>query len=235
MSKKKRSHPLNAIKKTPSKKKFRRKKSSKNWWILLLAAAVVPLCFYFFSGNTEVTEDFEEGEAPKVCQRTKANYGSQIDSCSKILNVNPKYLKALVCLECSGKTGELKRFERHVFKRLQKVRDGQSASYEGITTAMIHDASDEALKNLATSWGPFQIMGYKCLHLNIRVSDLRGKDAVYWGIKWIKDEYGHLLKSGRYRDAFHYHNTGRIFPANGKPTTYDKKYVPNGLEYMRWF
>ena len=43
---------------------------------------------------------------------------------------------------------------------------------------MIHDASDDALKNLATSWGPFQLMGYQVIPLDLNIADIRGDEAV---------------------------------------------------------
>lgn len=199
----------------------------------LVFIAACWICHVSFRNEAPI--EVSENELPKVCERVNENYGTIIDSCARVVGLSSAYLKALACLECSGRTDMPKRFEKHVYKRLKNVREGKLASYEGVTSAMIQDASDDALKNLATSWGPFQIMGYKCLHLHINVADLRGKDAVYWGVKWIKGEYGHLLQKGRYRDAFHYHNTGRVYPADGKPTTYDKNYVPNGLTYMRCF
>lgn len=224
-----------------SMKKVRKRVQKTFNRVLLIAAAVLVVVGLVFGGYriyTSAEEDLSElgeNEIPLVCERVEQNYGAEIDSCAKLLGMPPQYLKSLVCLECSGRTDLPKRFEKHIYRRLKKVRSGETAEYEGVTTAMIRDASDEALKNLATSWGPFQIMGYKCLHLNINVADLRGNDAVYWGVKWIAEEYGYLLKKGRYRDAFHYHNAGRIFPADGKARTYDKNYVPNGLDYMRYF
>lgn len=199
------------------------------------AILVVIFCFQLIPNHDKQDEKQTNGDMPNVCKRVIENYGRQIDSCAYLIGIPPEYVKALTCLECSGRTDMPKRFEKHVYKRLKDVRDGKKATYEGVTTTMIQDANDEALKNLATSWGPFQIMGYKCLHLNINVADLRGNDAVYWGIKWIKGEYGHLLKDKRYKDAFHYHNAGCVYPSNGKPKTYDKNYVPNGLEFMKWF
>jgi hypothetical protein len=100
---------------------------------------------------------------------------------------------------------------------------------------MLEDASDEALKNLARSWGPFQLMGYKCVQLGVNVKDIRGEDALELGVKWIDKEYGHLLKNKRYRDAFHYHNTGRLYPADNKVLTHDPLYVEKGLQYIQEF
>ena len=224
-------------KKKSGTKKIKRKVKSVTTFVcgVLLSCVVIFFGWKFLQNTDDDDEEIIVGETPKVCLRVEENYGKAIDSCAKIFNLNSRYIKSLACLECSGRTDRPNRFERHVYKRLKNVRDGKLADYEGVTQKMLHDASDDALKNLATSWGPFQIMGYKCLHLNINVADLRGSDAVYWGVKWINMEYGHLLKKGRYRDAFHYHNTGRVYPSNGKPTTYDKNYVPNGLEYMRHF
>ena len=224
-------------KKKSGTKKIKRKVKSVTTFVcgVLLSCVVIFFGWKFLQNTDDDDEEIIVGETPKVCLRVEENYGKAIDSCAKIFNLNSRYIKSLTCLECSGRTDRPNRFEKHVYKRLKNVRDGKLADYEGVTQKMLHDASDEALKNLATSWGPFQIMGYKCLHLNINVADLRGNDAVYWGVKWINMEYGHLLKKGRYRDAFHYHNTGRVYPANGKPTTYDPNYVSNGLEYMKYF
>ncbi|MBO4777896.1 MAG: hypothetical protein J5588_05315 [Bacteroidales bacterium] len=224
-------------KKKSGTKKIKRKVKSVTTFVcgVLLSCVVIFFGWKFLQNTDDDDEEIIVGETPKVCLRVEENYGKAIDSCAKIFNLNSRYIKSLACLECSGRTDRPNRFERHVYKRLKNVRDGKLTDYEGVTQKMLHDASDDALKNLATSWGPFQIMGYKCLHLNINVADLRGNDGVYWGVKWINMEYGHLLKKGRYRDAFHYHNTGRVYPANGKPTTYDPNYVSNGLEYMKYF
>lgn len=224
-------------KKKSGTKKIKRKVKSVTTFVcgVLLSCVVIFFGWKFLQNTDDDDEEIIVGETPKVCLRVEENYGKAIDSCAKIFNLNSRYIKSLTCLECSGRTDRPNRFEKHVYKRLKKVREGKLADYEGVTTQMLADASDDALKNLATSWGPFQIMGYKCLHLNINVADLRGNDAVYWGVKWINMEYGHLLKKGRYRDAFHYHNTGRVYPADGKPTTYDPNYVSNGLEYMKHF
>ena len=166
---------------------------------------------------------------------TQMNYGEEIDRLAKEYDLSASYLKALVVLECSGKKPVKPRFEKHVFQKLQKVRDGKRKQFERITKEDLYDASDDALKNLASSWGPFQLMGYKCLHLEVKVSDIRGEDALDWGVRWVHMEYGHLLKSEKFKDAFHYHNTGRVIPSNGKLLTHDPKYVDRGIRYMGLF
>jgi len=161
---------------------------------------------------------------------TEVNYGSEVDRIANEFGLPAHYLKALIVLECSGRKKVPSRYEKHVFHRLKKVREGKKSAYEGITKEDIKDASDEALKNLASSWGPFQLMGYQCLKLGINVSDVRGPDAVYWGVKWIDEEYGYKLRQGKFDHAFRMHNTG-------SPTgrTHDPNYTKNGARYMEYF
>jgi len=129
----------------------------------------------------------------------------------------------------------MKRFEKHIYKRLQEVQKGIRLKYEHVTPELLKDANDEALQNLATSWGPFQIMGYKCIEMNIKIEDLRGPDAVYWGIQWIEKSYGQLLRKQDFKNAFHVHNTGKLYPSNNKPLTHNPQYVAKGLHYLELF
>ncbi len=115
------------------------------------------------------------------------------------------------------------------------MRDGVSTNFGTITHAQLKDASDQAIRNLASSWGPFQLMGYQCIELGIHVRDIRGEQALYWGMFWINKRYGRYVRQGKLRDAFHIHNTGRPFPLFGKPFTHNPAYVENGMMYVRCF
>jgi hypothetical protein len=172
---------------------------------------------------------------PEAVLRTEANYGAEIDKLADQFDLSPEYLKALIILECSGLQKIKPRFERHIYKRLVNVRSGKLDRFENIKQADLRDASDEALRNMAHSWGPFQIMGYKCIWLDIQLGDLRGDQGLYWAVKWIDLTYGDYIRRGKYKDAFHIHNTGRPYPEVGPPKTYDPKYVPNGMMYMKHF
>lgn len=163
-------------------------------------------------------------------EKTEINYGATVESLAVEFNLPAEFLKALIVLECSGRKKVPSRYEKHVFKRLQKVRDGKRKRYEHIKPSDLHDATDAALRNLSSSWGPFQLMGYKCLKLGIKVQDLRGDESLYWAIKWINEEYGNYLRQGRYEEAFRIHNTGS---RNGK--THDPNYVSNGMRYIQYF
>lgn len=200
---------------------------------LLFLAALGFFAYYFYpiiKGKYFKTED-EKGGVDKVIE----NYGFQIEQAATAYNISADYLKALCMLESSGTKTITPRYEKHVFKKLKKVRDGQLENYEHVTQSMLKDANDEALKNLASSWGPFQLMGYKCLLLDIKIKDIRGDDAVLYGVKWIDLTYGYRLRKGQYKDAFHIHNTGKPFPKDGVSRTYDKQYVNKGLKYMSVF
>lgn len=172
---------------------------------------------------------------PNIYIRTEKNYGKEIDKLAKDFNLSSAYLKALVVLECSGRKEIKPRFEKHIFQKLKQVQNGKINNYEAVTKELIADANEEALINLSSSWGPFQLMGHKCLLLDIKVKDLRGQDALYWGIKWIDITYGKKIRNGKFEDAFHMHNTGRGFPEDGYSQTHDPEYVSKGMAYMKKF
>ncbi len=173
--------------------------------------------------------------APQSVLRTEQNYGAEIKKLAAQFDLSPEFLKSLIILECSGLKNVKPRYERHIYRRLVSVREGKLDRYENIRPENLRDASDDALKNMARSWGPFQIMGYKCIFLNIQLNDLRGDDALYNAVKWIDLTYGDYIRRGQYKDAFHIHNTGRPYPDDGVSRTYDPKYVQNGLMYMKYF
>ena len=104
-----------------------------------------------------------------------------------------------------------------------------------MTAAHLADASDDALRNLATSWGPFQLMGYKCILLDVNIRDIRGNNGIEHGADWINQTYGQAMRQGRYRDCFHMHNTGQPYPKTGLPRTHDPQYVPRGMAMMKQF
>lgn len=164
-----------------------------------------------------------------------ANYKSEVDKYAKKYELPSSYLMALIMLESSGKKEIIPRYEHHVYTKLQKFRDGKIDRFENLTHEEVKKLSDKELRELAKSYGPFQIMGYKSIKLGIDVKELYGKNAIAIGVKWINDEYGELLREGRFKDSFHIHNTGKSFPQSGKSETYDPKYVDNGLYYIRYF
>jgi hypothetical protein len=209
-------------------------KNLKGLFILFLILAIATAALIYLIPYLQKREVNIEDRKAGLEMVTK-NYGSKIDSCATLFNISPEFLKALCMLECGGRKVFDARFEPHVYEKLKKVKFGTLENYEHVTQAMLADANDDALKNLASSWGPFQLMGYKCLLLDIKVKDIRGDEAVYFGTKWIEMTYGKYLEKEKYKDAFHIHNTGMPHPAIGRPRTYDADYCARGLKYMQYF
>lgn len=148
--------------------------------------------------------------------RTEKNYGVEVTKYAEIYDLPAPYLKALIVLESSGKKPANSRFEKRVYSKLK-------SKYKNLL-------SDAAIKNLSTSWGPFQLMGYQVNKLGIKINDIRGENSVKWGIKWINDTYGNYLREGKYEKAFRIHNTGK---PNGR--TFDPNYVNKGLHHIKYF
>ena len=163
-------------------------------------------------------------------EQTNINYGKEVDSLALAFNLPSHYLKALIVLESSGRKIIPVKYEEHVYKELKKVQIGSKKNYHFVLNKHLKNKTDDDLKNLASSWGPFQLMGYKCIQLNIPLKELHEERAIYWGVKWINDEYGDILRQKRFKDAFHIHNTG----STKKPTT-DPNYAKNGAKFMSYF
>lgn len=168
-------------------------------------------------------------------EAVEINYGKQIDSAAQTHNINPDFLKALCMLECGGRKIVPSRYEPHIFTRLKAVKSGKIKEYGEIKHHQIKMMGDEALKNLASSWGPFQLMGVKAVQLDCNVVDLRGKQAVSFAVRWIDLEYGDEIREEHFKDAFHKHNTGQKYPLLGPPRTHDPNYVNLGLRFMDYY
>ncbi len=170
-----------------------------------------------------------------VVEKTMANYKDPVLKAAQKYDLPPEFLLSLIVLESSGRKIVPQRFEKHVFTKLDAVARSKLKNLEGITAKDLKGMTDSDLKDFASSWGPFQIMGYKCLEIGVDVNELQGKNAVMNGVKWIHQNYGTELRQGNYKDAFHLHNTGKPYPSLGPPRTYNKDYVPKGLRYVEEF
>lgn len=173
-------------------------------------------------------------ELNKLNRAYKNNYKA-IDKECKLLKLDPSYFLALSVLESSGKKKPKTRFERKVYNHLKGVRDGRYKSFGSIKRKQLKGLSDAAIRNLATSWGPFQLMGYQAYELGVYVADIRGKNAIEHGIDWCEKRYGKYLEKNDFENAFHIHNTGKPKPKLGKPYTHDPNYIPNGMRYIIFF
>ncbi len=168
-------------------------------------------------------------------ERAMINYSDDVLEASKEFNLPYEYMMALIVLECSGNKPSGERFEKGVYRRLLQVQSGERKKYENIRKKHLVDCEDGAVRNLASSWGPFQLMGYKCVAMDIKIKDLRGSSAVHFAAMWMDKEYGKHLRKGHFKDSFHIHNTGQKFPRSGVAKTHDPKYVDKGLNLIEYF
>ncbi len=146
-----------------------------------------------------------------------------------------EYIKALAVIECSGRKIIPPRFEKGVYEKLKLVKKSDTAKLENITHKLLKNTPDSVLRDMAKSWGPLQLMGYKCVWLNVDIEELKGEKILFYSVKWINETYGDYLRQEKYKDAFHIHNAGKPYPKNGKPNTFDPEYVKNGMKYMKYF
>lgn len=226
--------------------KFEKMKFLRTKWIIVTSILLL-MSWLLWRYRYEVADwvrdklGYEMPEDPRPAgvsdlEWASTNYHDEIAELSKEYDVPYEYLMALLVLECSGEKPAGHRYEKHVFNQLKRVRDGKQSKFENIRQEHLKELDDEGLTNLATSWGPFQLMGYKVIPMGVNVHDIRSEEgAARYGVQWIKEEYGHFLKKKKWKDAFHYHNTGKRFPLSGKSKTHDPYYVSDGLKYMKYF
>jgi hypothetical protein len=186
------------------------------------------ILFLIFSNKSEITN-------PGGVQYAEQNYGKIVQKYAKKYNLPYSYLMALIMLESSGRKNIKPRFERHVYRKLKLLKQGRIKRFEDLTPEDVKNFSDKKLRELSKSYGPFQIMGYKTVKWGISIKDLQGYRGVKYGIRWIDHQYGKILRQGRFKDAFHIHNTGQKYPRNGQPQTHSPSYVSRGMKYLRYF
>jgi len=224
------------------------KRSSKYWRKTLIRIALLVAVSWFIYANrydvAEYVRDWIGIQLPvdprpagqsdlEWCEK---NYSEEIAELSKQYDLSYPYLMSLIVLECKGNKPAGHRYESHVNQRLKQLQLGKRERYENIRSSDLKELNEDALKNLSTSWGPFQLMGYKAIPLGVNVKDLKDESsATEIGVRWISKEYGHFLKKKKFKDAFHYHNTGRRFPLSGRSQTHNPYYVSDGIKYMKYY
>ncbi|MBT6163270.1 MAG: hypothetical protein HOH92_06190 [Crocinitomicaceae bacterium] len=212
------------------------RRSAQRWKWAIAGLIVLLLSALIFSElNRRIDGQWKRAGEWWGLQATEKNYGDEVQKWSAHYDVPFPYLMALIQLESGGRKPAGRRFEEHVFERLKEVQVGTRTRYENVVEADLDGANDEAIRNLATSWGPFQLMGYKCILLDLQIRDIRGQDAIRAGVEWIDVTYGDVLRKGSYEDAFHLHNTGKPFPKSGETLTYHPDYVEKGIRLMEGY
>lgn len=207
-----------------------RRPQARHWLfiIILLMVSIISAKLYF--SDSKKTISLER----KALERVFSRFSDSVNVYNSNSVVDNAFFLALIMLETSG-ADHPPRFEKHIYERIIKYREKTGGSYRSIPSEKLKMMDLKQIRNLASSWGPFQIMGYNAIPMKLIPEDFAGKEDIKHSIRWIMSEYGYLLRKKRYRDAFHYHNTGRKFPKNGKVLTHDPTYVDRGLKYMEFF
>lgn len=205
----------------------------KNIWLGAVSLLLVGMTTYVVWKQSQEGYDLETLQLNQnIVERTFSNYHDQLSPLAEEYDIPESYLLALAALECSGRKIVPHRFEPHVYGKLLQVKQGELDHLEMATSSKLKSVEQDELRALASSWGPFQIMGYKCFELEVSISVLKGPNNAEHAVRWISENYGKYLQRKRFKDAFHYHNTGRKYPLWGPPRTYHTSYVPQGLKYM---
>lgn len=154
------------------------------------------------------------------------------------------------------------RFEPGVFSKLKALRDqgwyptrkGRATSYNGVRPEDLAGAPDAALRNLASSWGGLQTMGYYTLRLFtdtdgtiVTIAELRDPDRHFkYAVQLLLSDAGaraDVCALGKAIDNADGKGIRRSFERvlrrwnSGSPTgeTFDPEYVDHGVDYlMTW-
>ena len=145
-------------------------------------------------------------------------------------DITPSYLAAIISLE-SAPPGNRnsRRFEPAVYERIKQLRD-QGRPYGNFKQSVLKKLNNRELKELSTSYGLTQIMGYHCLELGCSVQDLKGDYHLVWAVSWMQKHYQSKARNRDWAACFRIHNTGR---ATGTPSRRD--YVSKGLLRMAYY
>ena len=180
---------------------------------------------------------YTEKQAQAKAQQIFDRFGLKVHLACANSIVEESFLAGFIGVEAGiDRNGQIredaKRFEVHVYASLKAVRDGLKRSYNRITKADIANASDDALKNLATSFGMTQIMAWHLIkNLRGTVADLRDPEKhLFYAVELLNlTARKHLLKR-EYDSVLRIWNTGS---ANGK--TYHADYVGNALKVKKYY
>jgi hypothetical protein len=188
-----------------------------------------------------------KAQAKKLAEQIYERFGDEISEDAERSFVPPSLVAGFIGSEAGkDRSGQIvpgaTRFEPHVFRHLQSLRDnGRTTNgknnYNGILQKHLADASDAALRALATSYNLTQIMGWWMLVGRIR-DYWKVNPRLDGTIKQLRDDEYHLeyavilleQSAGRYIKKGDFASVCRIWNT-GSPTgkTYHAAYVDNIL------
>lgn len=155
---------------------------------------------------------------------------SEIETAVDGTEIPASFLAALISLE-SHPPGNRnsRRFEPKVYQRLLEMKN-HGRSFSRLPVEKIRVLSDAELRELATSYGLTQIMGYHCLDLGCSIEDLAGEYHLLWSVAYMRRHYLPQIVKKDWEACFRIHNTGRP-----EGTTHRSDYAERGLVRMRYY
>lgn len=182
---------------------------------------------------------------PQLMAAIHSKYGSWINQASAGTRFPPALLAALTANE-SGLDEGAARFEPGVYESLSFVVIGKRPEYEGIgaldLTKYLENLTPAAtvlsMVNLATSWGPTQVMGWQALKRGYPIAELTNLETHYLrAVDILRDtakEFpaivapaGVQVAPGGWQAWFHCWNAG-----NPTGKTFDPNYPANGVRRL---
>lgn len=168
--------------------------------------------------------------AKKWAKKIFDEFDTRIAEATHGTNIPAAFIAGLIFNEAGkDRSGNVKadatRFEPAVFARLKAVRDGSLKKYNGIVQPDIKDASDDALRALATSYQATQIMGWHVIHnLRCTIADLRDPQEHFFYTVRLLQLNGFPRNASEFQmdNEMRQWNTGR---ETGK--TFHENYVAN--------
>ena len=164
--------------------------------------------------------------------RIKTQWGAAIQEACKYSSVPPEFLAALIAGE-SGGDPSARRFEKSVYNKFQNVLRGYVGSYANLSKGDLGALGDAAIRDLATSWGLTQVMGYHTARRPGGVAILKDPETHLKFALGLVAEFAErfqLSVTTEFTEMFRCWNTGR---PNGQ--TYDPKYVERGLARLETY
>lgn len=156
-------------------------------------------------------------------------FDKQIVEATNGTAIPPKFIAGLIGNEAGKDKGgrivrQATRFEPGVYKHLIAVRDGTQSHYGNIRRMHIRDASDAAIRALATSYEATQMMGYHCITLHCTLADLKNPDKHFFYTVKLLQLNGYPVGA----DNAHMDNEMRQWNTGSeRGKTYHEDYVPN--------
>lgn len=179
-------------------------------------------------------------ENQQLAEKIRLNLHTQIVTATTRTIVRDDFLAGLISVENAQLNPHASRYEAHVFRQLCNVRSNArfwNRTYNGVTQKQLRGMSDDAVANLARSWGLTQVMAYHTIN-NLRdesgnpitVAELRGSRHLHYAVQFMSrsDVAMRQLKNHDYPGVLRIWNTGS---PTGK--THDAYYVQNALGVMK--